>query len=132
MSKKPVMIKAANVEKWFGSHKVLDKVSFEVRKGEVIAIIGPSGSGKSTFLRCLNGLETINGGCIEIEGELFAKNENGHHTKIHRDKIRSMTKKIGMVFQHFNLFPHLTVIENITEAPPCGKRRIKRRSGKNR
>jgi polar amino acid transport system ATP-binding protein len=117
MSEPSAMIRTEHITKFFGTHKVLDDISCEIKKGEVVAIIGPSGSGKSTFLRCLNGLETIHSGKIEIEGDTFAESIDGHHKKIHRDDIRAMTKKAGMVFQHFNLFPHKTVLENIIEAP---------------
>ena len=88
------VIKAENIMKLFGDLEVLKNVSLEVKRGEVISIIGPSGSGKSTFLRCLQQLEEIDGGKIKID-----------------------EKKLGMIFQNFNLFPHKTVIENISEAP---------------
>lgn len=117
MSDPVSMIRAERIVKNFGHHRVLNGVSCEVRKGEVVAIIGPSGSGKSTFLRCLNGLEPIHEGQIEIEGEIFAKTVNGRHVKIGKNEIRRMTRKVGMVFQHFNLFPHKTVLENVIEAP---------------
>ena len=102
------IIKVDNLQKSFGKNEVLKSINLEVNKGEVICIIGPSGSGKSTFLRCLNGLESVNGGHIKIdENDL-----TDHSTRI--DIIR---QNIGMVFQQFNLFPHLTVAENIALAP---------------
>ena len=101
-------IQVSSLQKSFGSLKVLNGITTTIRKGERIVIIGPSGSGKSTFLRCLNMLEIPTGGTIIFEGtELTNPNTD-------LDKCR---QKMGMVFQHFNLFPHLTVMENITLAP---------------
>ncbi|KPU26800.1 amino acid ABC transporter ATPase [Caloranaerobacter sp. TR13] len=96
------MIRVVNVNKSFKDLKVLKNISFNVNKGEVISIIGPSGSGKSTLLRCISQLEEIDSGYIEIDGVSITK--NGY-------------KKVGMVFQNFNLFPHKTALENIIEAP---------------
>jgi polar amino acid transport system ATP-binding protein len=93
-------------------------VSLAVGKGEVVAVIGPSGSGKSTFLRCLNHLETINRGRIDIEGETLVATGADAVCRYSPDaEIRRICRKMGMVFQHFNLFPHLTVLQNIIEAP---------------
>ncbi|MEG0140061.1 MAG: amino acid ABC transporter ATP-binding protein, partial [Comamonas sp.] len=93
-------------------------VSVDLLRGEVVAVIGPSGSGKSTFLRCLNHLESIDRGTITIEGEVLAQSEGEAKAQYVSDaEIRKIGRKMGMVFQSFNLFPHLTVLENIIEAP---------------
>ena len=97
-----------NINKWFGSLHVLKNVSLEVRRGEVIVIIGPSGSGKSTFIRTINALEEIQQGEIIVDGISLSENID------HIDAIR---KETGMVFQQFNLFPHMTILDNITLAP---------------
>ena len=102
------MIEVKNLDKSYGTLHVLKGVSLNVQKGEKIAIIGPSGSGKSTFLRCLNLLETPDSGTINFEGtDITAKGTD----------INKIRQKMNMVFQHFNLFPHLTVLQNITLAP---------------
>ncbi|WP_281426033.1 amino acid ABC transporter ATP-binding protein [Crassaminicella profunda] len=111
------MIRVENIYKKFGTLEVLKDVSLTIKKGEVLSIIGPSGSGKSTLLRCLNYLEKINGGRIEIEGNPIAVYENEKKMHISEGDIRKRCKRIGMVFQNFNLFPHKTVLENIIEAP---------------
>ena len=108
-----MMIKADNIKKSFGETDVLRGVSLEVESGEIISVIGPSGSGKSTMLRSLIGLERVSGGSIAIGGEYFV--ENGVYVK---DKImRKILSKTGMVFQHFNLFPHMSVRGNMICAP---------------
>ena len=113
-----VMISAQGIHKAFGNNEVLRGVSLDLLRGEVVAVIGPSGSGKSTFLRCLNHLETIDRGTITIEGEVLAKSEGEARAQYVSDaEIRKIGRKMGMVFQSFNLFPHLTVLENIIEAP---------------
>ncbi len=102
------MIKVHNLHKHFGDLKVLNGIDEHIEKGEVVVVIGPSGSGKSTFLRCLNMLET------PTEGEIYVDDEQINAPKVDINRIR---QKMGMVFQHFHLFPHLTVRENITLAP---------------
>ncbi|WP_334164013.1 amino acid ABC transporter ATP-binding protein [Phenylobacterium sp.] len=100
------MIEVRNVSKAFGANQVLRDVSFEVQRGEVVCLIGPSGSGKSTVLRCINGLETHDGGTISVDG-----------TAVLPANLRSIRGKLAMVFQRFNLFPHRTVLENVVEGP---------------
>ena len=112
------MILADGIHKRFGANEVLKGVSLTLAKGEVVAVIGPSGSGKSTFLRCLNHLETIDAGRIVIEGDTLAENDaHGHARYVADTEVRRICARMGMVFQHFNLFPHLTVLENLIEAP---------------
>ena len=106
------------VVKRFGSVTVLDELDFEVRKGEKVTIIGPSGSGKSTVLRILMTLEDINEGVIHVAGRpLWHEERNGTLVPAGEEHLRQMRKEMGMVFQQFNLFPHMTVRRNITEAP---------------
>ncbi len=117
------MISAQHIRKSFGANTVLRDISLELQRGEVVAIIGPSGSGKSTFLRCLNHLETIDAGRIVVEGETLVENDaSGQAQYVSDAKIRCIGRKMGMVFQSFNLFPHLTVLENIIEAPMLVKK----------
>ncbi len=112
------MIKAINVHKSFGNLKVLDDISFTINQSDIVGIIGPSGSGKSTLLRTLNQLETINHGTILIENETLVSYENGNKKlKVSEKKTHDICKKIGMVFQGFNLFPHMSVLENVAIAP---------------
>jgi len=107
-----------DVTKSYGEHVVLDELSFNVQKGEKVTIIGPSGSGKSTVLRILMTLETIQGGHIYVDGApLWHEQKNGALRPASEKHLRTMRKKMGMVFQQFNLFPHMTVERNITEAP---------------
>lgn len=112
------MIKATDICKSFDGNAVLSGISFNVNKGEVVAIIGPSGSGKSTLLRCINLLEKIDSGNILIEGEaMVTTNASGKAIYADKSKLRQIRLKVGLVFQNFNLFPHFNVIRNITEAP---------------
>jgi polar amino acid transport system ATP-binding protein len=112
------MVRAEGVCKRFGRLEVLKGIDLEVARGEVLCLLGPSGSGKSTFLRCINHLEKINSGRLSVDGELVGYRENGE--KLHELPEREVARKraqIGMVFQHFNLFPHMTALENVTLAP---------------
>jgi polar amino acid transport system ATP-binding protein len=118
MNNTPTMICATDLHKRFGALQVLGGVSLTVQQGEVIAVIGPSGSGKSTLLRCLNHLEVIDRGSIQIADEYLARSA-GESAAVYANSrdVRRICQRMGMVFQHFNLFPHLTVLENLIEAP---------------
>ena len=123
------MILADGIRKRFGANEVLKGVSLTLARGEVVAVIGPSGSGKSTFLRCLNHLETIDAGRIVIEGDTLADNDAGGHARYVADaEVRRICARMGMVFQHFNLFPHLTVLQNCTLAPMWVRKLPKRKA----
>jgi polar amino acid transport system ATP-binding protein len=112
------MVKAEAVHKRFGRLEVLKGISLEVQRGEVMCMLGPSGSGKSTFLRCINHLEKINAGRLSVDGELVGYRESGGKLhELHERDIARKRAEIGMVFQHFNLFPHMTATENVTLAP---------------
>jgi polar amino acid transport system ATP-binding protein len=113
-----LMVDARSVRKSYGSNEVLQGITLSVEQGEVLCIIGPSGSGKSTFLRCLNHLESINGGRIYVNDELMGYRQAGKI--LHEMKPKDIAKQrqaIGMVFQRFNLFPHMTALQNVIEAP---------------
>ncbi len=113
-----VMVRAEGVCKRFGRLEVLKGINLEVRKGDVMCMLGPSGSGKSTFLRCINHLEEINAGRLSVDGELVGYREkDGKLYELHEREVARKRSEIGMVFQHFNLFPHMTAIENVTLAP---------------
>jgi polar amino acid transport system ATP-binding protein len=117
MTAEPI-VRAEGVEKRFGRLEVLKGVSLEVSAGETVCIIGPSGSGKTTFIRCINHLEKIDGGRIEVNGHLIGyREENGKLVEDSETNIARQRTEIGMVFQRFNLFPHMTALENIIEAP---------------
>ena len=111
------MLTAKGIHKRFGAAEVLRGVSLSMEKGEVVAIIGPSGSGKSTFLRCLNRLETVDAGEIQLDGEWICREENGRAKYAPERKLQQLTMRMGMVYQSFNLFPHLSVLRNLTLAP---------------
>jgi polar amino acid transport system ATP-binding protein len=112
------MVKAEGVHKRYGHNEVLKGINLEVRRGEVMCLLGPSGSGKSTFLRCINHLEKINCGRLSVDGELVGYHEKGGKLYELRERhVASHRAQIGMVFQHFNLFPHMTALENVCLAP---------------
>jgi polar amino acid transport system ATP-binding protein len=112
------LVRAVNVTKSFHGNEVLKGIDLTVDRGQVVCLLGPSGSGKTTFLRCINQLEDINGGRIWVDGELtgYLEKNGGLHRRTNKDMARQR-RQIGMVFQRFNLFPHKTALENVTEAP---------------
>ena len=119
------MVLAESVCKNFGALRVLKGITLEVGKGQVLVMVGPSGSGKSTFLRCVNHLETVNAGRLYVDGDLIGYREKKRGDKLYEISPRDAAKQrrdIGMVFQHFNLFPHRTALENLVEAPMHVKR----------
>jgi polar amino acid transport system ATP-binding protein len=113
-----VVVEATDVHKWFGRLHVLQGVSMTVKRAEVVVVIGASGSGKTTFIRCVNHLERIQGGRIFVNGHLIGYREvNGKLVEDRERNIARQRREIGMVFQRFNLFPHMTALENVIEAP---------------
>jgi polar amino acid transport system ATP-binding protein len=114
----PSVVKAEQVHKRFGRTEVLKGIDLEVSRREVMCIVGPSGSGKSTFLRCINHLEKIDSGRLSVDGELVGYRERaGRLYEMRESEVARQRRGIGMVFQRFNLFPHMTALENIMEAP---------------
>jgi len=113
-----LMVEARDVRKWYGTNVVLNGVRFAAREGEVVCLLGPSGAGKSTFLRCINGLETIDRGMVYVDGQPIGYRESGGalHELGEAERCRQRAA-IGMVFQNFNLFAHMTVLRNVTDAP---------------
>jgi len=112
------MVKAEGVHKRFGRLEVLKGINLEVKRGDVMCLLGPSGSGKSTFLRCINHLEKINSGRLSVDGELVGYREaDGKIYELHENVISRKRAEIGMVFQNFNLFPHMTAAQNVMLAP---------------
>ena len=119
-----VILRIENLSKQFGEQPVLHDISFDVSTGEVLCLIGPSGSGKSTLLRCVNHLETPTGGRVYVDGQLMGVREDkGRLVELRHDELAAQRSKIGMVFQSFNLFAHLTALQNIIEAPVHVKHR---------
>ena len=116
------VLKLTSIEKSFGELKALKGIDIAVNKGEIVCIIGPSGSGKSTLLRCINHLETIEKGEIEILGTKIAETRNEKAEYVSEKRIREMCVRTGMVFQNFNLFPHKSVLENVMEAQVAVKK----------
>ncbi len=119
MSERDVVVRVSGLHKYFGHLEVVKGVDLEVRSGEVVVIFGRSGSGKSTLLRCVNFLEDPTEGSIEVAG---IKLRGGHRTKRKRRQIRQVRLKVGMVFQQFNLFPNMTVLDNVMSGPLSAKR----------
>jgi polar amino acid transport system ATP-binding protein len=120
------MIRAEQVHKSFGRVEVLKGISLEVKPSEVMCLLGPSGSGKSTFLRCINHLEPIDAGRLWVDGELVGYRQSGDKLYELRDsEVARKRSEIGMVFQRFNLFPHMTALENVMQAPVVVKRQSK-------
>ena len=120
------ILKTEHVSKHFGKLEVLKDINLSVKKGEVICIIGPSGAGKSTFLRSLNQLEKITSGKIFIRDELFLHREKDHTVdRLPHEKQQELLLEMGMVFQRFNLFPHMTVLQNVYEAPVVVRKKKK-------
>lgn len=112
------LVRAVNVMKSFHGNQVLKGIDMDVHRGEVVCLLGPSGSGKTTFLRCINQLETIDGGRIWVDDELMGYDDKGGTLyRLNNKRIAAQRRDIGMCFQRFNLFPHKTVLENVMEAP---------------
>ncbi|MFH9724131.1 amino acid ABC transporter ATP-binding protein [Streptomyces sp. NPDC017254] len=112
------MVKAEGVHKSYGAAHILRGIDLEVRNGEVFCLVGPSGSGKSTFLRCINHLERVDGGRLSVDGQLVGYREkNGKLYELKDSEVAVQRRDIGMVFQRFNLFPHMTALGNVMEAP---------------
>ena len=120
------LVHAVKVRKSYGSNEVLKGIDMDVHAGEVVCLLGPSGSGKTTFLRCINQLEDIRAGRIFVDGDLMGYKLKGERLHRLKDKeIAAQRREIGMVFQRFNLFPHMTALENVMEAPVRVQRRAK-------
>lgn len=118
MTSEPPIVVIAGLRKSFGSFEVLKGIDFEIRRGEVVCILGPSGSGKTTLLRCINHLETIDGGLLEVDGQFVGYRRQGERLlELSPKEVARQRSQMGMVFQRFNLFPHMTALENVCIGP---------------
>lgn len=121
------ILEVRSLSKSFGGLEVLKNISFDVEKGNVVAIIGPSGSGKSTLLRCVTQLEKAGGGTVKVCGmDMITEYKGGKPVYADAETLRAIRLKVGLVFQNFNLFPHMSVMKNITEAPMCVLKKSRR------
>ena len=120
------LLELKNIKKSFDGEEVLKDISLSVEEGKILSIIGPSGSGKSTLLRLATGLETIDGGEIVYDGNIAARTKNGKVEYASKAELKKISSIFGLVFQNFNLFPHLTVLRNITDAPIRVQKRDKK------
>jgi ABC-type polar amino acid transport system ATPase subunit len=117
MQEGKMILKVENLNKSFKGKQVLKNVNFSVNEGEIVAILGQSGAGKTTILRCINNLEQCDSGSIEVAGQYLCRTEGSKSVYPSAEKLREIRKSLGLVFQNFNLFPHMSVLENIIEAP---------------